>query len=117
MPLISSRNEIRGSFTGEMMSDLISRRDLFSTKIFQTIFNHQSSHDSSIMEKRREQNLLQYFDSPLHSYPLLNEMPIDMLIAEARSRGIATEGRSKNEIARDLFLKIEVTSTRVNGNR
>jgi len=99
------------------MSDLISRRDLFSTKIFQTIFNHQSSRDSSLMEKRREENLLQYFDSPLHSYPLLNEMPLDMLIAEARAKGITTEGRSKNEIARDLFLNIEFISTSTNGNR
>ena len=69
------------------------------------------------MEKRREQNLLQYFDSPLHSYTLLNEMPMDMLIAEALAMGIATEGRSKNEIARDLFLNIEYTSTSANGNR
>ncbi len=81
------------------------------------IFNHQSLQDSSSMEKRREENLLQYFNSPLHSYPLLNEMPLDMLITEARSRGIATEGRSKNEIARDLFLNIEFTSTITNGNR
>lgn len=69
------------------------------------------------MEKRREENLLQYFDSPLHSYPLLNEMPLDMLIAEARAKGIITEGRSKNEIARDLFLNIEFTSTSTNVNR
>lgn len=69
------------------------------------------------MEKRREENILQYFDSPLHSYPLLNEMPLDMLIAEARAKGITTEGRSKNEIARDLFLNIEFTSTSTNGNR
>ncbi|MCX5831419.1 MAG: hypothetical protein NT140_05975 [Deltaproteobacteria bacterium] len=99
------------------MSDLISRRDLFSTKIFKTIFNHQSPRFSSSMEKRREENLLQYFDSPLHSYPLLNEMPLDMLIAEARAKDITTEGRSKNEIARDLFLNIGFISTITNGNR
>jgi len=69
------------------------------------------------MEKRREENLLQYFDSPMHSYPLLNEMPLDMLIAEARAKDITTEGRSKNEIARDLFLNIEFISTSTNGNR
>lgn len=69
------------------------------------------------MEKRREENLLQYFDSPLHSYPLLNEMPLDMLIAEARAKDITTEGRSKNEIARDLFLNIGFISTITNGNR
>jgi len=89
------------------MSDLISRRDLFSTKIFQTIFKHQSPEDLSLPEKRREESLLQYFDSPLHSYPLLNEMPLDMLIAEARVQGIPTGGRSKNEIAKALFLKID----------
>lgn len=44
-------------------------------------------------------------------------MPLDMLITEARAKGITTEGRSKNEIARDLFLNIEFTSTSINDNR
>jgi hypothetical protein len=91
------------------MSDLISRRDLFVKKIFHTIFSRLSPGDSSSPEARRQESLRQYFQSPLHSYPLLQEMPLDMLISEAQAQGIRTEGRSKNEIARDLFLKIENT--------
>lgn len=89
------------------MADLISRRDLLFKNIFKTIYSHLSPVDLSSPEARREKSLLQYFQSPLHSYPLLQEMPLDMLIAEAQAQGIPTEGRSKNEIARDLFLKIE----------
>ena len=36
-----------------------------------------------------------YFASPLTSYPLLQEMPMDMLLAEARSRGISTQLRGR----------------------
>jgi hypothetical protein len=93
------------------MPDLISRRDLISKKIFKMIFSLLAPKDSSSPEKRREENILQYFDSPLHSYPLLQEMPLDMLIAEAQAQGIPTAGRSKNEIARDIFLKDEIIST------
>jgi hypothetical protein len=34
-------------------------------------------------------------------------MPLEMLFDEARARGIPTDGRSKNEIARDLFLNLD----------
>jgi len=45
-----------------------------------------------------------YFASPLTSYPLLQEMPMDMLLAEAHSRGISTQGRSKRDIAAEIFV-------------
>jgi hypothetical protein len=32
-------------------------------------------------------------------------MPWDLLVTEAEMRGIPIEGRDKNDIARDLFLK------------
>jgi hypothetical protein len=47
-----------------------------------------------------------YFASPLTSYPLLQEMPMDMLLMEAQKRGVPTEGRSKNDIAADIFLRV-----------
>lgn len=49
-----------------------------------------------------------YFASPLTSYPLLQEMPMDMLLMEANRRGVPTEGRSKNDIAADIFLRVGV---------
>jgi len=47
-----------------------------------------------------------YFASPLSSYPLVHEMPLEMLLEEACRRGIPTEGRGKREIAADLFLGV-----------
>jgi hypothetical protein len=44
-----------------------------------------------------------YFASPLTSYPLLQEMPMDMLLEEAQRRGIPTENRSKCDIAADVY--------------
>jgi hypothetical protein len=105
--MIPSQDGIMGTLSEKTMADLISRRDLLLKNIFKTIFNHLSPEDSTPSEISREESLLQYFQSPLHSYPLLQEMPLDMLIAEAQVRGIPTDGRSKNEIARDIFLKIE----------
>jgi len=52
-----------------------------------------------------------YFASPLTSYPLLQEMPMDMLLAEARSRGISTQGRSKRDIAAEIFLGARSSGT------
>jgi hypothetical protein len=53
-----------------------------------------------------ERAIARYFASPLTSYPLLQEMPMDMLLGEARKRGVPTEGRSKNDIAADIFLRV-----------
>jgi len=80
------------------MTDRISRRELFTGKILRTLRGKEGAED------RRSESLEAYFRSPLHSYPLLQEMPWDLLVAEAKSRGIPIEGRSKNDIARDLFL-------------
>lgn len=80
------------------MTDRISRRELFTGKILRTLRGKEGAED------RRSESLEDYFRSPLHSYPLLQEMPWDLLVAEAKSRGIPIEGRSKNDIARDLFL-------------
>jgi len=81
------------------MADHISRRELFTGEILRAL------RGSDGKEGRRNETLEAYFRSPLRSYPLLQEMPWDMLCAEARARGIPVEGRSKNAIARDLFLK------------
>jgi hypothetical protein len=48
-----------------------------------------------------------YLSSPLYSYALLSEMPWDMLVEEARRRGIPYDGRSKMEVVRELFVGAE----------
>ena len=85
------------------MSDRISRRDMFTREILKLFFNLASIKALDEEELKRE-SLEQYFKSPIHSYPLLQEMPWDLLIAEAEMRNIPIEGRDKNAIARDIFL-------------
>ena len=85
------------------MSDRISRRDMFTREMLKLFFKLTSTKTVDEKELKRE-SLEQYFKSPIHSYPLLQEMPWDLLIAEAEMRNIPVEGRDKNAIARDLFL-------------
>jgi hypothetical protein len=87
------------------MSDKISRRDIFTKEILRLFFNLASTKIPSKEELQRE-NLEQYFKSAIYSYPLLQEMSWDLLIAEAEIRGIPVAGRDKNDIARELFLKV-----------
>jgi hypothetical protein len=91
------------------MTNPISRRDLFTKKIL-SLFQEADSGGTQPGHDRRRESLEDYFKSPLLSYPLLQEMPWDLLIAEAESRGIPVEGRSKNDIARDLFMKFSGTT-------
>ena len=49
-----------------------------------------------------------YFESFESCYPLLSEAG-EMLIEEAVRRGIRVEGRSREDIARDLFAHMEKT--------
>jgi hypothetical protein len=92
------------------MSDRISRRDMFTREILKLFFNLASTKTLNEEELHRE-SLEQYFKSPIHSYPLLQEMPWDLLVTEAEMRGIPIEGRNKNDIARDLFLKDNNSTT------
>jgi len=90
------------------VSDKISRRDIFTKEVLKLFFNLSSVKTSR--EKLHRESLERYFKSPIHSYPLLQEMPWDLLIAEAEMHGIPFKGRGKNEIARDLFLKVNNTT-------
>jgi hypothetical protein len=92
------------------MSYRISRRDMFTGKIIKLFLNLASTKTLDEEELKRE-SLEQYFKSPIHSYPLLQEMPWDLLVAEAEIRGIPIKGREKNDIARDLFLKDNNSTT------
>jgi hypothetical protein len=46
-----------------------------------------------------------YFDSYESSYALTLAYPDEILLETARRHGIKTEGRGKNEIVKELFLK------------
>lgn len=51
-----------------------------------------------------------YFDSFENCYPLLSEAG-EMLIEEALNKGINIEGKSKHEIARELFSDREASTS------
>ena len=77
---------------------------MFTKEILKILFNLASTKTSNDEELQRE-SLEQYFKSPIHSYPLLQEMPWDLFITEAKIRGIPVDGRGKNAIAKDIFNK------------
>lgn len=83
------------------MSRVISRRELLSFKGLTQFIQDVLPSDRE--DQKRQDSLREYFSSPLYSYPLLQEMPWEMLIEEAAKKGITTEGRTKNDIARELF--------------
>lgn len=85
------------------MIKTLSRRDLFTRKGLEEFGR---SLGLTVPETSEPDYLTEYFRSPLHSYPLLQEMPQEMLEQEARKFGIAIDNRSKNEIARDLFMRV-----------
>ncbi len=94
------------------MSKMLSRRALFSLAGLNAVVRELGGKwppDSEAVTTE-QQALADYFRSPLYSYPLLQEMPYDMLAFEAEKCGIAVTGRSKNEIARDLFTQVRVES-------
>jgi hypothetical protein len=90
------------------MNEQLSRREFFKKGNLSTLLREMHTACAPRGDSR-EKKLKRYFQSPLHSYPLLQEMPLEMLLDEARARDIPTDGRNKNEIARDLFLSLDNT--------
>jgi hypothetical protein len=88
------------------MNEQLSRREFFKKGNLSTLLREIHTACATRGDSR-EKELKRYFLSPLHSYPLLQEMPLEMLLGEARARGIPTDRRSKNEIARDLFISLD----------
>lgn len=84
------------------LKDVISRRELLSGSVIKGLLTEWLS--KAPKEETIRDSMAKYFQSPMHSYPLLQEMPWNMLLEEAERHGIAVEGRTKNDIARDLFM-------------
>ena len=74
-----------------------------SEQLSTTAENHEVKEPETIAIEERTV-MEGYLSSPLYSYALLSEMPWDMLVEEARRRGIPYEGRSKMEVVRELFI-------------
>lgn len=90
---------------GEEMARSMTRREFLSFEGLLHTWRDITSN--TLSESRRRESIEQYFQSPLYSYPLLQEMPWELLLEEADRKGISTDGRSKNDIARDLFSDLQ----------
>ncbi len=73
------------------MSRATSRRDLF--------------RGFANLRRTRDDDHEEYFDSYESAYPLLNAAGQGMLREEAARHGIATDGKSDLEIAREIFAR------------
>jgi hypothetical protein len=74
-----------------------SRRDFLKKDIFTQAFRFAREVADSYEEKEAD-----YFDSFEKCYPLLSEAG-EMLMEEALRQGIQVEGKSRLEIAREIF--------------
>lgn len=88
------------------MSDLLSRRELFSKnglkKVFQMLIN-ESDESKNQKEDNWQITLNQWSEPSVYNYALFQEFPMEMITQEAKEKGIPTDGRSKIEIARDVY--------------
>lgn len=60
---------------------------------------------SAVPCKAQGNSLDHYFQSPLYSYPFVQDMPWEMICEEAEKRGIPVDGRSKTDVVRQLLSK------------
>ncbi len=85
------------------MDEKISRREFIRGANLKNLLINWIEKRASDEDRKRE-SMQDYFRSPMYSYPLLQEMPWEMLVEEAQKHNIPTENRTKNEIAKDLFM-------------
>jgi hypothetical protein len=107
--------------TGEGTLETLSRREFFSRRVLGQLWQ-KTAELLPISVPAKEQSALiddemiteitepdrsvmpEYFSSPLYSYALLSEMPWDMLVEEAKRRGINYEGRTKIDVVQEIFV-------------
>jgi hypothetical protein len=78
-----------------------SRREFLKRDVFTGVFKFAREVAESYEEKEDD-----YFDSFEKCYPLISEAG-EMLMEEAIKHGIQTQGKSKLEIAREIFAASE----------
>ena len=81
------------------------RRDFLTRYISQLTGRVLRGFVQGAEEARHEAEFDKFFESYESSYALTLAYPDDILLETARKHNIETEGRSKNEIVRELFLK------------
>jgi hypothetical protein len=83
-----------------------SKRQLFSKKFFlREVGKAIAAFESGVREAEEKADFDKFFDSYESSYALTLAYPDDILLETARREGIATDGREKIDIVKELFQK------------
>jgi hypothetical protein len=82
-----------------------SRRSFLTQYFFRQVKHCLKGFGDGLEEVERKSDFDRFFESYESSYALTLAYPDDILIETARMHDIATEGRSKIEIAKELFEK------------
>ncbi|MEN8781583.1 MAG: hypothetical protein ABF292_10755 [Desulfobacterales bacterium] len=81
------------------------RRHFFTKCLTRQIGKIVQGFEAGVAEARRKEEFDKFFSSYESSYALTLAYPDDILIETAQRNGIATEGRDKNDIVKELFVK------------
>ena len=81
------------------------RREFLKRYFKSQVGNILAGFAAGVKEAEEEETFDQFFDSYESSYALTLAYPDDILMETARTHGIETEGREKNDIVKELFKK------------
>jgi hypothetical protein len=81
------------------------RRDFLKRYFIRQVGEIVSGFTAGVREAEKAEAFDDFFDSYESSYALTLAYPDDILLETARSQGVQTEGREKNDIVKDLFKK------------
>jgi len=82
-----------------------SKRDFCARYFLRQIGEIIEGFEAGVEEAEQEEDFDNFFKSYESSYALTLAYPDDILMETARTYGIETEGREKNEIVKELFKK------------
>ncbi len=82
-----------------------SKRDFCTRYFLRKIGEVIEGFEAGVEEAEQEEDFDNFFESYESSYALTLAYPDDILMETARTYGIETEGREKNEIVKELFKK------------
>jgi hypothetical protein len=83
----------------------VSRRQFIRHGLLRQLAGVLAGFEQGMAAAERQEEFDRYFDSYESCYALVLAYPEDLLLETARRHGIATEGREKKDIVKDLFRK------------
>jgi len=82
-----------------------SRRHFITRSLQKIAGETWAAFQQGVREAKDRENFDAFFSDYESSYALTLAYPDDILLETARREGIAVDGREKNDIVKDLFLK------------